>query len=63
MGEIIKFNHVTKMYKKTTALHNLSFSIDSNEIVGLLGPNGAGKTTIIKLIAYLNLSYKGRNIN
>ncbi|MGX9679811.1 MULTISPECIES: ATP-binding cassette domain-containing protein [Heyndrickxia] len=51
------------MYKKTTALHNLSFSIDSNEIVGLLGPNGAGKTTIIKLIAYLNLSYKGRNIN
>ncbi|WP_276210477.1 ABC transporter ATP-binding protein [Heyndrickxia coagulans] len=59
MGEIIKFNHVTKMYKKTTALHNLSFSIDSNEIVGLLGPNGAGKTTIIKLIATLTYPTKG----
>ena len=34
-----------KSYKARRVVDNVSFEIQSNEIVGLLGPNGAGKTT------------------
>jgi branched-chain amino acid transport system ATP-binding protein len=32
------------------ALTNVSFEVNSREIVGLIGPNGAGKTTVFNLI-------------
>lgn len=38
-----------------TAVDDISFTVDSGEVVGILGPNGAGKTTTIK--ALLGLVY------
>lgn len=35
------------------AVQDVSFSINTGEIVGFLGPNGAGKTTTIKMLAGL----------
>lgn len=48
---MIEFNRVSKNYFALTALHDITLTIPSGEVVGLLGPNGAGKTTLIKLIA------------
>jgi ABC-2 type transport system ATP-binding protein len=39
--------------ESTSALHDLSFSIESGKITGLVGPDGAGKTTLIRIIAGL----------
>jgi ABC-2 type transport system ATP-binding protein len=48
--ESIKVNELTKIYGKQKAVNNISFSINSQEIVGFLGPNGAGKSTTMKIL-------------
>ena len=42
MSELLRCDRVTKTFGTTTALNNVSFTLDSGKIVGLLGPNGAG---------------------
>jgi ABC-2 type transport system ATP-binding protein len=42
--------NISKLYGAQRALDNVSFTINSGEIVGLLGPNGAGKSTMMKII-------------
>ncbi len=49
--KIIEIDHLTKKFKNTVAVDDLSLDIYENEIFGLLGPNGAGKTTLIYLLA------------
>lgn len=50
---IAEFNGVSKSFGKKKIITDMSFSIDSGEIIGLLGPNGSGKTTIMKLLSGL----------
>ena len=59
---VIKVNNLTKLYDRTPAVKNLSFSVKQGEIFGFLGPNGAGKTTTIKAMLGLIFSNYG-NIN
>ena len=47
---MIDVQHVTKRYGHTTALDDISFSINKGEIVAFLGPNGAGKTTTMRIL-------------
>lgn len=41
---------VTKFFGHQKALDNVSFQVNTGEIVGFLGPNGAGKSTMMKII-------------
>ena len=41
---------VSKLYGEQKALDNVSFEVNTGEIVGFLGPNGAGKSTMMKII-------------
>lgn len=47
---MIRVENLTKSYGDVQALKEVSFTIQTGEIVGLLGPNGAGKTTAIKIL-------------
>lgn len=47
------------MYKKVTAVDDLSFTVNDGEILGLVGPNGAGKTTTLKCICGVALPTEG----
>ena len=42
-----------RKYEQTVAVKDVSFNIESGELVGFLGPNGAGKTTTLKMLAGL----------
>ena len=42
-----------------TALNNISFNVEENEVIGLIGLNGAGKTTMLKLFSSLLIPDEG----
>ena len=48
---MIEVDSVSKRFGAIQALHDVSFQVQSGEIVGLLGPNGAGKTTMMRILA------------
>jgi len=50
---MIEVKNLTLYYGDTSAVQDVSFSIQDREIVGFLGLNGAGKTTILKMLAGL----------
>ena len=47
---LLKVQNITKRFGGLTAVSNLSFSLQTGEILGLIGPNGAGKTTFMNLL-------------
>lgn len=48
---MIEVENVSKLFGNFRAVDDISFSIQTGEIVGLLGPNGAGKTTTMRMIS------------
>lgn len=48
---MIEVKGLCKSFGDVKAVDNLSFRVNSGEIVGLLGENGAGKTTTLRMIA------------
>ena len=58
---VLEIENLTKQYGNTTAVNNLSISLEGGDIFGFIGPNGAGKTSTIKCIAGL-LDFKSGKI-
>lgn len=57
---LVKVSNLTKRYGSTTALDDISLSVETGEAFGLLGPNGAGKSTLMKVVATLTEPTAGR---
>jgi ABC-2 type transport system ATP-binding protein len=49
-ASVILINQLTRHFKDTVAVDNLSLEVNSGEIFGFLGHNGAGKTTTVRLL-------------
>ena len=47
---MIEVTKIKKSFGSIQAVVDISFAIDTGEVVGLLGPNGAGKTTTLNMI-------------
>ncbi|MFA9269788.1 MAG: ABC transporter ATP-binding protein [Baekduiaceae bacterium] len=50
MGHAIEVAGLSKTFGATTAVQDLSFTVDQGRILGFLGPNGAGKTTTLRMV-------------
>jgi len=50
VSALLELRAVTKRFGGLVANQDVSFTIDTGEIVGLIGPNGAGKTTLFNCI-------------
>lgn len=60
MGEILTVQGLTRHFGGLAAVMDLSFSVQSGEILSLIGPNGAGKTTVFNLITGTLLPTRGK---
>ncbi|WP_046530529.1 MULTISPECIES: ABC transporter ATP-binding protein [Cellulomonas] len=50
---------LTKRYRRTTAVDDLSFRVRPGVVTGFLGPNGAGKSTTLRLFLGLDRPTRG----
>ncbi len=51
MAVVLEIQGVTKRFGGLSAVKNVSFALNQNEILFIIGPNGAGKTTVFNLIS------------
>ncbi|MCD8511584.1 MAG: ATP-binding cassette domain-containing protein [Bacillus sp. (in: Bacteria)] len=47
---MIEVRNISKVFKETKAVDEVSFTVNRGEIFGFLGPNGAGKTTTSRMM-------------
>ena len=47
---MVEVKHLTKCYGDIKAVDDISFTVETGEVLGFLGPNGAGKSTTMNMI-------------
>ncbi len=56
---MIEAQHLTKRYRNTTAVDEVSFVVQPGRVTGFLGPNGAGKSTTMRMVLGLDAPTSG----
>ncbi len=65
---LLEVRGLSKSFGGVQAVREVSFTLNSGDILGVIGPNGAGKTTLVNLLTGFvkpdtgQILYKGKNI-
>ncbi|WP_407856398.1 amino acid ABC transporter ATP-binding protein [Enterococcus sp. 22-H-5-01] len=57
---MIQIEHLSKSFQSNQVLNDLSFEIQSGEVVALIGSSGAGKSTLLRTLNFLEKADTGR---
>ena len=65
-NNILEVSHISASYQegkqRKTVLHDISFELHENEILGLVGESGCGKSTLLKSLNRMNDLVEGCKI-
>ena len=50
---VLEVSHLCKSFAGLKAVDDVSFTVETGDILGLIGPNGSGKTTLINVVTGL----------
>ncbi|MDB5201956.1 MAG: Phosphonate-transporting ATPase [Ferruginibacter sp.] len=53
MSLMLEVAHLSKQFKDTLAVNDLSFTVNEGDVYGFLGQNGAGKSTTLRMLLTL----------
>lgn len=56
---MIEARSLTKRYGSTTAVDDVTFTVQPGKVTGFLGPNGAGKSTTMRMVVGLDRPTRG----
>ncbi|MBG9330344.1 ABC transporter ATP-binding protein [Corynebacterium belfantii] len=57
--EVLHIDNVTKKYRGTTAVEDMTLTVHRGERLGIVGGSGSGKTTLLKMISGLSSPTSG----
>jgi ABC-2 type transport system ATP-binding protein len=66
---MLELKHLYRSYRGIPAIEDVSFKVESGQVVGFLGPNGAGKSTTVKIVTGMlkpddgQVLFEGRDIH
>lgn len=60
MEDVIKLEHIFKVFEKTPVLQDVTMSIGQKEAIALIGANGSGKSTLLRIICGLMRPSSGK---
>lgn len=60
MATLLEVDDITIYHGQLEAVHEVSLSVGSGEVLGIIGANGAGKSTLLRTIAGLHRPRAGR---
>jgi zinc transport system ATP-binding protein len=59
MTALVDAGHIGLTIGDRQILHDISFSIEPEQITTIIGPNGAGKSTLVQIVIGLNTRFDG----
>ncbi len=59
---IIEMNNIKKQFDDLEVLQDISFGVDSGEVVSIIGPSGSGKSTLLRCATFLETIDRGEII-
>jgi ABC-type multidrug transport system ATPase subunit len=68
MNEMLRVSGLSKKFRETDAVSDLSFTVNQGDVYGFLGQNGAGKSTTLRMLLKLirptsdTIEFFGKNI-